>query len=182
MRTRTAANATAGGMAAGPAATLRRDERASEVPLPHPVHRPGDLPGGRARTRVPRPRHRGGHGGRREGAAHRAIEFPAAVGAREPALLQLVRPDGAEGLERLSQLRPPDGRAPSLRRRMAARPAHLMRRTAIGLLGALMLGVAGCGSSPVDYTEVESAPPTLPIPDASASSSSSAADDSADAT
>ncbi len=71
-----------------------------------------------------RPRHGRAARGRREGAAAAPVEVQPAMGRREPALLQLVRPARPEGPQRLPDVRPPDGRAAPLRGgRMRARRA-----------------------------------------------------------
>ena len=62
------------------------------------------------------PRHRRAAGDRRQAASARAVDVAAALGRREPALLQLVRPAGPEGPQRLPDLRPPYGRAAPLTR------------------------------------------------------------------
>ena len=64
---------------------------------------------------------------RREGPAARAVHVQAALGGREPALLQLVRPARPEGPQRLPALRAPDGPAAAGLRRffMSSRRAAL---------------------------------------------------------
>src|SRR4029077_7379972 len=95
---------------------------------------------GDARRGVRRPRNRRAAGGRRQGPTARPLRFEAAVGRREPALLQLVRSARAEGPQRLSHVRPAHGAA----RIPDGRP--LMARVVVAL--ALLLAgttLAACG-------------------------------------
>ena len=69
---------------------------------------------GRAGQGLPRPRDGRAARGRREGAAARPVEVQPAMGGRDAALLQLVRPARPEGPQRLPDVRPPDGRAAPL--------------------------------------------------------------------
>src|SRR3954454_6815183 len=100
------------------------------------------------------------------------------MGRGEPSLLQLVRPAVAEGPERLPDVRPPDGRTPTLNRSSmrAARTASIVITAAL-----VSVGAAGCGGSKVDYQEGPSGPVEVTIPsdpnslgDAAASGSASA--------
>src|SRR4051795_10514666 len=125
---------------AGALAKVRAHE-AADLPAACPVNGSRGPAPRRAGPHVPRSGHGRGARGGREAAAARPVALPAAVGRREPALLQLVRPAGSEGPQRLPHVRPPHGRAPSLRPTMrAARPA-------LGLLIAGTLAVAGCGGN-----------------------------------
>src|SRR4051794_8180022 len=81
------------------------------VPLPHALDRPGGHPGRRSRPRLPRPGHGRGARGRRQGPAARAVPIAPAVGGREPALLQLVRPACPARPQRLPDVRPAHGAA-----------------------------------------------------------------------
>ena len=58
----------------------------------------------------------------------RAVAVAAAVGGGEPALLQLVRPAGPEGPQRLPDVRPPDGRDRPLSSHVQPAPVHASRR------------------------------------------------------
>ena len=62
-----------------------------------------------------------------QGAAAAAVEVQPAMGRRDPAVLQLVRPAGPEGPQRLPDVRPPDGRAAPLTRRALCALARLAR-------------------------------------------------------
>ena len=62
-----------------------------------------------------RPRHGRAARGRREGASAAPVEVQPAMGGRDAAVLQLVRPARPEGPQRLPDVRPPDGRAAPLR-------------------------------------------------------------------
>ena len=72
--------------------------------------------------------------GRREGAPAAPVEVQPAMGGRDPAVLQLVRPARSEGPQRLPHVRPPHGRAAPLRggrmrlRAVAARRTHVPAR------------------------------------------------------
>ena len=88
----------------------------------------------------------------------------APVGGREPPLLQLVRPDGPEGPQRLPHVRPPHGRAPALTRPSAT--VRLLRSTLLFTVLALALAAAGCGSDGGDVPEVPGPPAELTVPHA----------------
>src|SRR5215207_1011198 len=157
---------------AGAPATVRRDEPA-EISPAGAVDRPRGHPGGRTGPPLRGPRVRRGAGARRQAAAPPAVEVAAAVGRREPALLQLVRPARPAGPERLPDLRAPNDGAPPLTRSFPVRAA----RTATALLctAALAAGAAGCGGSEIDYQEVPGPPVDVAIPSASGSSGDAAA-------
>src|SRR5215207_6200382 len=159
---------------AGAPATVRRDEPA-EISPAGAVDRPRGHPGGRTGPPLRGPRVRRGAGARRQAAAPPAVEVAAAVGRREPALLQLVRPARPAGPERLPDLRAPNDGAPPLTRSFPVRAA----RTATALLctAALAVGAAGCGGSELDYQEVPGPPVDVPIPSGSVGGGSSAGDD-----
>src|SRR5215208_5913997 len=91
------------------------------------------------------------------------------MGRGEPALLQLVRSARTEGPQRLPDVRPPDGRAPTLTR-------SLMRAARTATLLFILALLAGCGGSKSDYEEVPGPPASVTIP-----SDSSTLDDSAGA-
>src|SRR3954468_15021307 len=112
-----------------PPATVRRHEPAEIPPAGGPARR-GGHPRGRAGPLVRGPRDRRATGDDREGAPAPAVEVPAAMGRREPPLLQLVRSTRAAGPQRGPDRRPPhDGAAP-LNRSFPVRAA----RTATALL------------------------------------------------
>src|SRR3954447_26019429 len=91
---------------AGAPATVRRDEPA-EISPAGAVDRPRGHPGGRAWPLVRRSRHRRAAAAGRQAAAAAPVEVAAAVGCREPALLQLVRSAGPAGPQRVPDLWPP---------------------------------------------------------------------------
>src|SRR5215218_5914177 len=154
-------------------ATVRRDEPA-EISPAGAVDRPRGHPGGRARPPLRRSGVRRAAGAGRQAAAPPPVQVAAAVGRREPALLQLVRPAGPDGPERLPDLRAPHGGAPALNRSFTVRAA----RTATALLctAALAVGAAGCGGSEIDYQEVPGPPVDVAIPSGSGSGSGSSGD------
>src|SRR5215210_4575618 len=142
----------------GAAASLRAD--GPEVSPSHALHRARDPARGRAGAHLRRPRDGRAARGRRQGSAALPVKVPAAVGDREPPLLQLVRPAVTEGPQRLPHLRSPHGRAPAL-----TPPAVRRLRSAL-LLSLLGLAVAapGCGSDASAVEEVPGPPPTLSVP------------------
>src|SRR5215208_110845 len=164
---------------AGTPATVRPDEPA-EVSPAGAVDRPRGHPGGRARPQLRGPRVRRAAPAGRQAAAPPAVPVAAAVGRREPALLQLVRPAGPDGPERLPDLRAQHGGDPAQNRSFTVRAA----RTATALLctAALAVGAAGCGGSEIDYQEVPGPPVDVPIPSGSGSAGGSAASDDASST
>src|SRR4051794_12653528 len=142
---------------------LLRSCREPEVPYAHALDRSRD-PGRRAsRPSVHRPGDGRGARDRRRGPAAGAVALPAALGDREPALLQLVRPAQPAGPQRLPVVRPPHGRLRQLsvvtgaRRGVSAAMALL-----IGV--ALSVGIAACGGQKIAADEVTVAPPELTIP------------------
>src|SRR3954470_4144495 len=148
-------------------------------PLPHarPLDGPRDHHRGRARRDLRRPGDRRGARAGRHRAAAPAEHVEPPVGRREPAVLQLVRPAGAQGPQRLPDVRAPHGAAePGLRLdghairpaepacpspdaatllRVMPRPGHLVGLAAVSVLG---LGLGACGSTTVD----EQVPKTVP--------------------
>src|ERR671930_2580902 len=117
------------------------------LPLPRAVERTRGDPPRRPRTHVPRPRHRRGARGRRQGPAARAVPVAAAVGGREPALLQLVRPARPARPERLPDVRAAHGAACVL---TGLYPLRMRLRMPAALVAVLLasaaLGLGGCGS------------------------------------
>ena len=111
---------------------------------------------------LPRPRDGRAARDRRQAAAARAVAVRAAVGGGEPPVLQLVRPDGPEGPQRLPHVRPPHGRAPALTRPSAT--VRLLRSTLLFTVLALALAAAGCGGSGSDVPEVPGPPAELSVP------------------
>src|SRR3954452_20792176 len=80
------------------------------------------------------------------------------MGGGHPAVLQLVRPAGPEGPQRLPDVRPPDGRTAPLR----GGRMRLVRLAAPAIL--LALTVAACGGSQVTVEDVPGAPVELSVP------------------
>src|SRR3954452_23619836 len=117
---------------------------------------------GGAGALLPRPGVGRAAGDRRQAAAARSVEVRAAVGGGEPPVLQLVRPDGPEGPQRLPHVRPPHGRAPALTRPSAT--VRLLRSTLLVTVLALALAAAGCGSGGSDVPEVPGPPAELTVP------------------
>src|SRR3954471_15964191 len=134
-----------------------------------PVDRARGHHRGRARPRLPRSRDGRGAPGRRQAAAARALAVQAAVGGREPPVLQLVRPTGAEGPQRLPDVRSPHGAARLLR----APPMTVPRALLLSLVAVAGIA-AGCGGGSVDYNtpEAKYVPPLTAPPQGSGSSTS----------
>src|SRR3954452_8348697 len=132
----------------------------------HPVDRARGHHRGRARPRLPRSRDGRGAPGRRQAAAARALAVQASVGGREPPVLQLVRPAGAEGPERLPDVRPTHRAARLLRPPMTVPRALLLSLVAVAGIAA------GCGGGSVDYKtpEAKYVPPLTAPPQGGASS------------
>ena len=82
-----------------------------------------------------------------------------AMGRRDAALLQLVRPAGPEGPERLPHVRPPYGRAAPLR---GGRMRLTATRLAVPIIVLALL--AGCGGAQVTVKEVPGGPVELTVP------------------
>src|SRR5215203_3138885 len=131
-----------------------------EVSPSHALDRPRDPARGRARAHLRRPRHGRAARGRRQGSAAAPVKVPAALGHREPPLLQLVRPARTEGPQRLPHVRPPHGRTPALT------PFAVRRLRSILLLPllALVLVGSGCGGDATAVEEVPGAQPDLSVP------------------
>src|SRR3954467_15721402 len=120
---------------------MPRREASAEVPHARALDRPRGHHRGGARAGVLGPRHGRGARGRRPAPPARAERLRAPVGAREPALLQLVRPALAAGPERLPDLWASHGAPRGLTVRLTV-------RTLVVLLGAAFaLAVAGCGEA-----------------------------------
>src|SRR4051794_19395296 len=117
------------------------------VSLPHALDRPGGHPRRRPQSRLPRSRHGRGARRRRQGPAARALALAPAVGGREPALLQLVRPTRPARPQRLPDVRPAHGAARVLTG-LYALPMRSRIRTALVAVAVATgaLGLAGCGS------------------------------------
>src|SRR4051812_37963328 len=81
------------------------------------------------------------------------------MGGRDPAVLQLVRPAGPEGSERLPDVRPPHGCTATLRggRVRLTRPTRLA-------VPIIVLALAGCGGAQVTVNEVPGGPVDLTVP------------------
>src|SRR5262245_50226821 len=91
------------------------------------------------------------------------------MGRRDSALLQLVRSTRPEGSERLPHVRPPHGRAATLR----GGRMRLVPRLAVPVI--MLALVAGCGGSEVAFEEAPGGPAELTVPgDASALAPASA--------
>src|SRR3954447_14956157 len=117
------------------------------VSVPYALDRPGGHPPRRPRSRLPRSRLGRGARGRGQGPAARALALAPAVGGREPALLQLVRPARPARPQRLPDVRPPHGAARVLTGLYALPMRSRIRAALVALAVATgALGVAGCGS------------------------------------
>ena len=108
-----------------------------------------------------------------------AVEVPTALGRGEPAVLQLVRPAGPEGPQRLPDVRPPYGRTAPL-----TLTAMRAARTASSLLivALLAFGAAGCGGGDQSTQQVPGPPVDVPIPDDADALGTATATPSGDAT
>src|SRR3954454_1235481 len=146
-------------------------EASAEVPHARALDRPRGHHRGGARAGVPGPRDGRGARGRRPDPPARAERLRAAVGAREPALLQLVRPALAEGSERLPDLRASHGAVRGLTVR-----ATLW--TLVVILGAtLAVAVAGCGQdNPTAHPAPLGGPVLLPPPGSTSAGDNSTTD------
>src|SRR3954454_732080 len=150
---------------------MPRREASAEVPHARALDRPRGHHRGGARAGVPGPRDGRGARGRRPDPPARAERLRAAVGAREPALLQLVRPALAEGSERLPDLRASHGAVRGLTVR-----ATLW--TLVVLLGVtLAVAVAGCGQDkPTAHPAPLGGPVLLPPPGSTSAGDTSTTD------
>src|SRR5215217_267990 len=108
---------------AGAPATVRRDEP-PEISPAGAVDRQRGHPGGRAGPLVRGPRDRRAAAGRRQAPPAAPVQVAAALGRREPALLQLVRPARPAGPQRVPDVRPPYGGAAPLTRSVPMRAAR----------------------------------------------------------
>src|SRR4051794_29467778 len=135
------------------------------VSLSHALERPRGDPPGRPRPRLPRPRHGRGARGRGQGPAARAVPLAAAVGGREPALLQLVRPARPARPERLPDVRAPHGAARVLTG-LYALPMRSRTPAALVVLAVAFgaLGIAGCGADDSAGDPIPKSTPDLTVP------------------
>src|SRR5919199_5023191 len=149
----------------GGARSLECRHGSAALSLPDAVDRTRGNPARRPRPRLPRPGDRRGARGRGRRAAHGAVGVAPAVGRREPAVLQLVRPARPARPQRLPDVRAPHGAAGVL----TAHYALPMRsRTSAALVVAVLatgaLGLAGCGSDSSSGDPLPASTPDLTIP------------------
>src|SRR4051794_7580545 len=158
----------------------------------HPLSHARSLDGarghhrGRARRDLRRPGDRRGARARRDRPAAPAQRVEPAVERGEPALLQLVRPAGAEGPQRLPDVRSAHG-APCARRRLADPSPHaatLLRTmprsrqlAGLAVAGLLGLGIGACGSTKVSDDVPQTVPDITVSQDAFASSADTSTTD-----